>query len=603
MKLSVQQCLQLIKTPANVQFLQLAKKQEERLVMHVEPILEANNANGAVQDFLAWVKSFLPDNKFNRFKQLLQFPLETVELTDSIFDELSKFHDTPDNYTRFQFSNPSLERDFLGYLGTDLNDENFWKEKGFEALKTGINSFLIVDLPTEQTTPRPKPYFYFLPVAAVHDVDINQQSGAVEYIIFNQGDGSKIVIDDLAYRKFIKPNESSEYQLAQNGEAFHSTYQSSVDEQGNLVWGELVDGLGYAPVCSFYEHSIKGSKRINKRGPLTKSLSKLDWLLFWKVSKKYLDLYGSWPILVRYKQDCSYRDEQGNECREGFVNYDEFDSVNQRSIPRQKECPVCAKRGLLGPGTDFTIDPPGDSTDADLMKNDPIRFIEPTNDKLEYGVSELERLEREIKKNSLGFIPNEASKEAMNETQIRGQLEARKAVLNRIREQFDATRKFALETVARLRYGRYFLSATVFGGEEYFLQTPDDIASQYATAKKNGLPSYEVVKIRESYGKTKYKGNPSEQQRALILSHLEPYPDFTLAELRNLGFDAMDGEGFMIKANFISFINRFERENTNIVEFGSLIDFDKKIQIIQGKLAEYAGEKLSKIPKSEEKPV
>ena len=45
-----------------------------------------------------------------------------------------------------------------------------------------------------------------------------------------------------------------------------------------------------------------------------------------------------------------------------------------------------------------------------------------------------------------------------------------------------------------------------------------------------------------------------------------------------------------MKINFSNFIRRFERENINILEFGTEIPFNEKINIISNKLFDYARE-------------
>jgi len=592
MKLTVPQCIEYIKQPKNVHLLRQARRQEERLRMHCEPVTERHQCSPALGEWMQWVKSFLPANKYQRFEQLVQFPLEAVSITESIFDELSKLYDTPDKALQFKFTVPDYEQDFVAYLEEKLNDENFWKEKGMQALKTKINSFVVVDLPRVQTTPRPEPYYYLLDVSAVVDAMLNKESGVVEYLIFEQADGSVVVLDELAYRVFWKPNSGDDWTL--KTESFHSTYRTSTAQSGDIVYGDLIDGLGYVPACPFYEHAIEGSERLNKRGPLTKSLSLFDWLLFWRISQKYFNLYGAWPIMVRYKEECNYRDEKGNECTEGYINYQISNGMGGW-IPAQKECPVCAKRGIIGPGSDWTVESPRNKEEADLMNN-PIKIVEVSNEKLEYGVAESERLERDIMIKSVGRMLSEATKEAINEQQVRSQYEAQRSIMNRIREQLEQTRQFALSTIARLRYGNYFLNGTVFMGKEYFLATPEEIAITYKAAKDSGLPRYEIARIRETYSRTTLKNNEIEYQRAFILSQLEPYVDSGLNELVSLGVKDLDPEGFILKLNFPNFIARFERENINVVEFGSAIAFDKKIYIIQQKLLDYVKESIPSPP-------
>lgn len=589
MKLTVGQCLELIKSPVSTSYIYMAQKQEERLIMHCEPLQDKADAPASFIEFLNWVQSFLPKDKFDRFSQLVTFPLETVDSTEVIFDELSKFLNAPDRNIRYEFSNAAYEDDFTKYIKETI-EPNFWENKGMDALRVGINSLIVIDTKPNQSTLRPEPYFYFLNIKALFDIQVNKMDGEIEYVIFWQKDGSLIVIDEIAYRRFIKPNEASDWQLAPDGEKIHSVYSQSNDQKGNIVYGDLISGLGYTPVCSFWKPAIKGSEGINKKGVITSSLTKLDWLLFFKTSKKYLDLYGAWPIIVSYKETCDYRDEQGNPCEEGYINYSYPDSSDpERLIKAQRECPACKSRGVIGAGSFWTVDPPKDKDDVDLMLN-PVKFVEISNDKLEYAVSEIDRLENEIFENTVGFV-QEATTSAINEKQVVSQYEGQKAVLDKIREQFERSQQFAMETVARLRYGTLFVRSTVFLGKEYFLQTPDDITVQYQNAKKAGLPYYEISRIRETYSKTKFKDEPGEYQRSYILSQLEPYPDQSLAELRNYSVDQQDQLNFYLKLDFANFIAKFEREQMNIVEFGSLIPFKDKISIIQTKLLEYVREK------------
>ena len=77
----------------------------------------------------------------------------------------------------------------------------------------------------------------------------------------------------------------------------------------------------------------------------------------------------------------------------------------------------------------------------------------------------------------------------------------------------------------------------------------------------------------------------------LILKHLEPYRHYTFDELMKLQEkQLLNQDSLKIKLNFSTFVDRFERENMNIIEFGSKLDFDKKISIINEKLKEYVRE-------------
>lgn len=576
MKLTDEQAYQIVTAPSRKTELYYARHQESRLVFHCEPMLDINSLSTvhAFTDFLDWVKGFLPIDKFKRFTQLLTAPVETVDSTEIIFDELGKAYDAHDKYMNFEFNNPDAKVDFLNYLAT-LKENEFWGRKSFECLKTGINDFIVIDVPSRQISAKPEPYFYILSIKDVWDVEINDHD-ILEYIAYKQDKFTIIVIDDLAYRVYwMGPNNNEDWKIKDR----------------------FPHDLNYTPACSFYTQSIKGSARINKRGPITACLTKLDWLLFWKTSKKYLDLYGAYPIIVTYKETCHYKDEYDNECDGyGYINYD-VEQPNGGFKRAQKACPECAKRSMIGPGSEWSVDAPADSSDVDLLKN-PVAIVEVSNDKLEYGVKEIERLENEIYLNTVGFDGDAINKQSLNEDQVHAGFESRRAVLNRIKLELEKCRKFGIDTMARIRYGEQFLHSNVSFGTEFFLKSADQVAKEYSEAKAAGLPMFELANVREIYIKTRFKENPQAYDRARILSMLEPYPDMTLGELFSLQYNYLDPWGFELKLNFSNFVSKFERENnTNILDFGSLIPLAQKINIITQKLYDYVqNSRASKTP-------
>ncbi len=77
----------------------------------------------------------------------------------------------------------------------------------------------------------------------------------------------------------------------------------------------------------------------------------------------------------------------------------------------------------------------------------------------------------------------------------------------------------------------------------------------------------------------------------LILKQLEPYPHKTLDEVLKLYEKELLSENLVkLKINFSSLIERFERENINIIEFASKKPLRDKINIITNKLLEYVTE-------------
>ena len=56
----------------------------------------------------------------------------------------------------------------------------------------------------------------------------------------------------------------------------------------------------------------------------------------------------------------------------------------------------------------------------------------------------------------------------------------------------------------------------------------------------------------------------------------------------------IDKETFVAKLNFASYIDRFERENMNVIEFASAIPYKEKIEILTQIIYDYAKADINK---------
>ena len=54
--------------------------------------------------------------------------------------------------------------------------------------------------------------------------------------------------------------------------------------------------LGYTPARFFWNEAISLREPDVKASPLTEQLESMDWYLFYHISKRHLDMYGSYPI-------------------------------------------------------------------------------------------------------------------------------------------------------------------------------------------------------------------------------------------------------------------------------------------------------------------
>ena len=108
MPLSNEQIQKIVKTSGSrnsQKEIQEGVKHQERLRFHVESILHKNNLSPYKNEFLNWIGGETPEllakDKFERFKQLIKAPIQTVELTESIFSRLFRVFSAQDAYYNY----------------------------------------------------------------------------------------------------------------------------------------------------------------------------------------------------------------------------------------------------------------------------------------------------------------------------------------------------------------------------------------------------------------------------------------------------------------------------------------------------------------------
>ena len=530
----------------------------------------------ALTDFLAMVQNLIPSDKFQVFKTLFRFPVKSNEVLSVCFDKLSRIFDGRDPAYNYQFASTEQRDDWEWYRQERLGEPTVWQTKGWDYFKTQINSVLVVDLPEEQSDRLPEPYFYWLPIAHVIDFKADPATGRMKYLLFHQ-DGEKVAaIDDEYYRVF-------------------STKDGTI---GDLE-REVRHDLGYCPARFFWNEPVSLDQPDIKASPVTKELDNLDWYLFYSISKRHLDLYGSYPIYWGYESDCDYRDEQtGYYCEHGFLKDEKahwlYDN-NGLLVP----CPVCSKKHIAGAGSFVEVPVPVEGQ-PDL--SNPVGMLAVDRNSLDYTKEEAERLRVDIITAIVGQNEEITQREALNEQQIKANFESQSTVLKRVKKGFEQAQQFVDETCCRLRYGNAFLSASINYGTEFYLFTSDELRERYKKAKEAGMSEADLDALLTQIIETEYRHNPQQMQRMIILSDLEPYRHLTRSEVQGLyekGIVAVDE--FLIKLNFADYIRRFERENMNIIEFGDALDYQKKIDIIKEQLKAYASEDEQKVkPTNEE---
>lgn len=552
------------------QTLQRARAHQARIKFHAQPSLTQINSQPLV-DFLAWVGKIIPADKFATFKSLFRFPVKTNEITGICFDRLSRVFDGRNPAYNYQFAQTEQRDDWEWYRQEILGEPTIWATQGFEHFKTDINSVLVVDMPTENASndKYPQPYFYWLSIENVIDYEVDERTGNMSHIVFRQGDDKIAVIDAESYNVF------------------------AVGKDGNL--GEqLVEnkhGLGYCPARFFWSEPISLEDPDVKQSPLTRQLESLDWFLFFHISKRHLDLYGAYPIYSGYEQDCDYRDnETGHFCDGGFLR-DAKNNYVMDSAGLLCKCPKCGDKRIAGAGSFIEVPVPnGDQPD---LKN-PVQMLTADVDSLKYNVDEIDRLKEAIIAACVGVDNEVMNSQALNEKQVQATFESKSTILNRVKKGFEAAQQFVDETICRLRYGSAFTSAKINLGTEFYTTSVEELRNRYKTAKDSGASEAELDALATQLLETEYRHNPVQLQRMIILADIEPLRHYSRQEAVDLFKEGIVDAGTLrVKLNFADYIRRFERENTNVIDFGSAINYTAKIQKIKETIERYANEGIT----------
>lgn len=569
MGLELNQIKQILQKPTKRQTIQKAVNMQRRLRFHTETNIAVSDINQPTTIFLDWVKHLLPKDKFNIFLQLFKFPLPTPAVVEDVYRELERVFYSRNSSSSYQFTDSELAEDWSQYKKNNLNEPEVWKTTGWKRMQVSPNSILVIDLPQVQTTSRPEPYFYWLEIDAVVDYQLSKQDeNLFEWLVFNQPEHRIAVFDDTSIRVY-QLNEKNEIQ--------------------SLV-SEAQHDLGYCPARFFWSTQLNEKNKDLKKNPITKELSNLDWYLFFALSKQHLDLYAPYPIYSAYEADCNFENsETGDYCDGGFLRNakGEYKILNDGTV---EKCPCCSEKRIAGPGSFLEVPIPNQTEGVADMRN-PVQITTIDKDSLDYNVNECARLKNEIVISVVGSGGTVSEKEAINETQVTANFESKTSVLNALKTNFELAQKFIEDTVCKLRYGGAFISSSVSWGTEFYVFTVTELYSKYKQAKENGASNSELDAISQQILEVEYRNNPLVLQRMLILKQLEPYPHKTLDEVLKLYEKKLIDENLVkLKINFSTLVEKFERENINIIEFASNKPMREKIDIINKKLLEYVTE-------------
>jgi len=541
-----------------------AISQESRIRLHSEISLSRADTS-AITEYLNWVKTLVKEpDKYAYFLSLFRLPVQTVGLTQEIYQALSRIFDGKNPVFRYNFRVPEDEQDWRSYRVNKLKGVERWKTEGWELMQNDINSIVIVDLPVEQEGELPEPYYYFLKFNEVVDFNLTGEK-EIDWIMFKQTNNRLAVFCDGWFRVFrLKEGTSNEIE----GEPLFENEHE----------------LGYCPAKFFWTSPVSRRKFVVKKSPISPYLGDLDKLLFYSVGNDHLQLYARWPILSGFAADCDFEDRKtGMHCDGGYLRNSNHEYIlqlvgNDRML---KPCPVCAKSRLDGPGTFIEIDPPNRENEMADLRN-PITVTKIDRDSLEYNNEDVERRKLEIFSKVTGYKGMPINDKAVNKEQVFAIFESQEGALKFPQDNFEIIMQWTDSTVGLLRYGEErFLGASISLGTEHYIGSAEEYLELYKNAKSAKLSVIVLDSLEDQYLETKYKNNEEELRRAIIMVNIDPFRHLSNEEVRLMFTNnQIKYEDYLLKINLGSLVKRFERENIDIVKFGMGIEFDKKVKKI-----------------------
>lgn len=524
---------------------------DNRVRFNVEPTLTINENRHQRDRFLKWVAKLVHKDALSRFSELLQPPYPTVSLFDGVFAALAKVMDGKDAVFRSEFSSDTAREDWSNYQSKVAADPHSFIKRVFDRMRSSINSVLIVDMERDSSDP----YYYFLDIDALVDYEV--VDGVVQWVVFREDKETLIVIDDVSYQV---------YKTQEN--AFTNLREEVVNPHD----------LGYCPAAFMWSEEVS-SKSAIKRHPVTSYLSFSEWFLFMAIAKRYLDTYGSVPIFWGYDAECGYEHE-GVHCEGGYLVGKLGPMVRDGD---KLPCPSCSQR-KLGPGTFISVPEPDEEV-SDMR--DPVGVIDIPINGLTYTKEEVERLAMQIYEGITGYGGEPVKNQAINIEQVLASIDSRRSVLVQLKGNIEKITTWMTETMCRLKYGSGFTYAYSNCGTQFYFFEPQQLLEIYQNARDQNADDMVLDQLQDEYLDAKHRSSPEDRMKAMILVNLDPFRHRTREEVS--GMPVSEDEK-LLKMNFSSFVQRFERENIDLITFGSLLEFDVKIKKIKEVLMTYVSD-------------
>lgn len=545
--LTEQDIIERIKNPKNRELVKRGKELLKSHQLHVHGV--------GVDDFLSKVENYEND------AQLINRKKTTKPATVPIFGkELSTFNKvfSAQGFSRYyDISNESigLENDFKNYLkniGEGLSMSEIMEEIWLDKVNYDPNGVFMVELP-EEPTAKPEPYVTFRSICDIHDIDYEGKE--IEYIIFVE---SKLDNDGQYFEYRIIDNNYDYIAIERDNKI-----EIQKDKTLKNIWG-------YVPATFISNQRDSCSKA--KTSFIWRAIGIADEYLTDSSLHSVLKKLHFYPIFWMRERGCKDCSGEGNRTIDGEL------------FP----CTSCKGSGysLKKDVSDGVIIP--QLTEAGQQDSLPVAgYVQPDISTLAEQRAEMDWLKSFI---HCGIWADEENYQTQNSSEktATGEIMDVQTIHDKllmVTKCAEGVELFLTNCIGQARYGSAYNGASINYGRRYFVRSAFEIEQMYEAAKKAELPNSILSAYREELLYVKFGNDQVQLNRQLKLMELEPLPDYTLQQLKDIEADKSD---IFMKIYFVDYIERYEREVKPIAM--------ASIEEIRLKLEQYNSEKINKQP-------
>lgn len=530
-------------------------------------------------------------------KQELSEAVTTV-LTRRIIDEQSRWKNTSGPKEDYEFrANQKLDKKFKKVLSQVWKGESmkyFINNFLAESLYTEFNGFLIVEqgkiekrgddifeirdgIVSKVQNNEIKPYIIFRPIENIRDFE--SKGNAVEYIILNWGeteDGDRIyrVIDDMWDRIVIE--KQGEYSLSKSKDL-----------------KKIPNPLGRVPAIQISTYRKTPADDSVKTSPIWQVLPLLKTYLTNWSEHVITCILHSHPIYYQVGQMCRYSDDHGT-CDMGYINY------VIEGQPKKKTCPACGGVGssMVKDASTMINLPQTDEEGKPYSIASVAGYVSPPVEGIKSQREGLRELADQIMQSGTGM--NKVMETSIEKTATEAILNYKplEKIIGGILSNIEYVQTTLTDLIGDLFFKDKYMGSEIMYSRNLNLRDENTVLLEIEQAKKAGASASYIRTLHDELIHSRYQNSPTELERNMMLSQLEPFIGYTPQDLSKDFMGFVDDDTMTMKVYFTDYIVRFETENVLITDYKENQDMNVRIKEIKKIIDVYNQEMLDKIRKT-----